>query len=100
MNAIATFPTAHAERHLASMCKHFVRKIPVTSAGQSGTLVFPFGRCDMVADEDNLTLIASSADKAQLDQVVNIVSSHIERFAFRENPDLTWRLAVEPQEKT
>lgn len=45
----------------------------------------------MVADEWQLTLIAYSDDKRDLERVISIVSRHLERFAFRENPTLVWR---------
>jgi hypothetical protein len=95
LNAIATFPTENASRHLASLCKHFTYRIPTSCTPRSGTLEFGIGRCDMIADAEGLTLIASSSDQAQLDQVVEIISRHLERFAFRENPDLTWRPIAE-----
>lgn len=99
MNAIATFPTDHAARHLAAMCKHFAHRVPATFDDRSGTVEFPFGRCDMLADAESLTLTASSTDKAQLDQVVDVITRHLERFAFRENPDLAWRPVGDPHPK-
>lgn len=91
MDAIATFPTAHAARHLTAMCKHFARKVPATFDERSGFVAFPFGRCDMTADAESLRLVATAADKRQLDEVVEVITRHLERFAFRENPNLTWQ---------
>ena len=82
------------------MCKHFMRMVPATCDDRSGQVEFPFGRCDMKAASNSMTLIATSTDKAQLDRVIDIITRHLERFAFRENPDLTWHLIADPQPKT
>jgi uncharacterized protein len=100
LNAKATFPTEHATRHLASLCKHFAQKVPASCDDRSGKVEFPFGCCEMVADSQELTLTASSPDKAHLDQVTDIITRHLERFAFRENPDLTWCPVADLNPKT
>ncbi|MEM9582189.1 MAG: DUF2218 domain-containing protein [Pseudomonadota bacterium] len=50
----------------------------------------------MVADDHQLKLIASADDQPRLDQVIKVVTSHLERFAFRENPDLHWSNPAAP----
>lgn len=78
------------------MCTHFARKVPAICDDRSGQVAFPFGRCDMMADDACLTLTVSASDTVQLDQVIDIVTRHLERFAFRENPVLTWRPVADP----
>ena len=94
MQSVATFQTDQAKRHMTTLCKHFARKVPVTSKAQSGHVAFPFGQCDLTADRTGLTLVASAQDPHHLRQVIEIVTSHLERFAFRENPVLDWALRV------
>lgn len=93
MNATATFQTEQAVRHLATLCNHFARKVPVTTDAQKGHVAFPFGQCDLSAHSDSLELIATASDQKQLEQLVEIVTRHLERFAFRENPQLIWEFA-------
>ena len=50
----------------------------------------PFGRCELHADTTGLGLTVTAADRPMLDKTINVISSHLDRFAFRENPDLTW----------
>ena len=91
MNSITSFETDGAARYLATLCAHFGRKVEAECAINKGWVQFPFGRCEMMADDKKLELIASAADQIGLDKVVQIVTSHLERFAFRENPTLLWR---------
>jgi uncharacterized protein len=39
---------------------------------------------------EGLSLTGIAQDMAQLDKTINVISSHLERFAFRENPTLDW----------
>jgi hypothetical protein len=91
VNSITFFETDGAARHLAALCAHFGRKVEAECAINKGWVQFPFGRCEMSADDQKLELFASAADPIRLDKVVQIVTSHLERFAFRENPTLLWR---------
>lgn len=92
MKTFASFETENASRHLAALCTHFGRKVDAACDAEKGWVQFPFGRCDMAAGITRLDLIASALDQARLDLVVRIVTSHLERFAFRENPTLNWQL--------
>ncbi|MEO0382491.1 MAG: DUF2218 domain-containing protein [Pseudomonadota bacterium] len=91
MKTFARFETDRASRYLASLCHHFGRKVDAACDANSGWVQFPFGRCEMVADESQLDLMAAAETDAHLDQVVQIVTNHLERFAFRENPTLDWQ---------
>ncbi|WP_323766973.1 DUF2218 domain-containing protein [Marinovum sp.] len=90
MNATTHFTTDHAERYLGTLCKHFGHKVPVTHAGRSGEITLPFGACALTAEDTGLTMTAQAPDQAQLDRAVQVITSHLERFAFRENPELDW----------
>jgi hypothetical protein len=91
MNTSTTFDTESASRHLKSLCNHFGRKVDAECNATAGWVQFRIGRCDMTADENKLALTVSAEDQKNLDQVVQIVTSHLERFAFRENPVLAWQ---------
>lgn len=90
MKASTFFTTDHAERYLGTLCKHFGHKVPVTREPGSGRIELPFGQCDLRADETGLSLTAQASDRPQLDRTIQVISSHLDRFAFRENPELTW----------
>ena len=93
MHATARFTTDQAERYLVSLCTHFARKVPVTQEPQTGRVEFPFGHCAFHANAHALTMEASAPDASALHDVTEIITRHLERFAFRENPILTWHTA-------
>jgi hypothetical protein len=93
MNASTFFKTENAQRYLGTLCKHFGHKVPVTHEPGSGRIELPFGQCDLSADETGLSLTVMAGDRPQLDRTMQVISSHLDRFAFRENPELTWTTA-------
>ncbi|UOA33857.1 hypothetical protein DSM110093_03692 (plasmid) [Sulfitobacter sp. DSM 110093] len=94
MNASTFFTTPNAERYLGTLCKHFGHKIPVTHKPGSGRIEFPFGHCDLRADEAGLHMTVEAPDKTKLDKAAEVISSHLDRFAFRENPQLDWQVSA------
>ncbi|MGB5450098.1 MAG: DUF2218 domain-containing protein [Woeseiaceae bacterium] len=90
MNARTTFETEHAQRYLGTLCKHFGHKVPVELDGQRGRIELPFGQCDLAASDDALDMTVSAETKADLDKTAQVIASHLERFAFRENPQIEW----------
>lgn len=91
MNSTASFETDRASRYLKALCHHFGRKVEATCDDTSGWVKFPFGRCELKAADQKLVLSASADDQRHLTQVTNIITSHLERFAFREDPKLEWK---------
>ncbi len=90
MNTTSSFETDRASRYLKALCHHFGRKVDAKCDDTAGWVQFPFGRCEMSAGDQRLELTATADDERQLSQVVKIVTSHLERFAFREDPKLEW----------
>lgn len=90
---LATFETEYSARHLETLCRHFGKKVQAECSADAGWVQFPFGRCEMTADQNRLNLHACASTQSQLDEVVTVVTSHLERFAFRENPILEWHRA-------
>lgn len=93
MKAFAVLKTDQAPHHLNAMCHHFGCNVEATCNKRDAQIVFAFGRCDLTASKDRLELCAEADDQGCLDQVVEVMSRHVERFAFRENPNLEWRPA-------
>lgn len=94
MEATTHFNTEHAERYLGTLCKHFGHKVPVTHTRNQGAIKLPFGTCTLSASDSGLTLHVTADDRAKLEQTVQVITSHLERFAFREDPDLSWAFAA------
>lgn len=90
MQAVAIFKTEQAYRYLNAMCLHFGRKVEANCNTHDAQIVFPFGECNLAADTAQLHMTAQASDQSQLNEVVETVTRHLERFAFRENPQLDW----------
>lgn len=93
--------TAHVsttvpQRYLTQLCKHFQHKLPVTQGEGRGRIEFPGGRCelDAAAEAETLTLSIVAGDEAGLTRLEDVVARHLERFAFREKPEIRWTRAV------
>lgn len=100
MQATAIFQTQHAPRHLARLCEHFSTKVDATFSDTLGHVAFPFGTCELTAEETQLTLLVSADDAVQLSQVMDVTTRHLERFAFRENPQIEWDVAIAAPDAT
>lgn len=90
MKAQTTFRTDKAKRYLGTLCKHFGHKVPVQLDGDRGQIELPFGQCNLAASDDALQIDVSAETKPDLDKVAQVIASHLERFAFRENPEFEW----------
>lgn len=90
MNTQTTFKTEHAQRYLGTLCKHFGHKVPVQLDGKHGRIELPFGQCELAANDDALHMTVCAETKADLDKTAQVIGSHLERFAFRENPQIEW----------
>lgn len=100
MYASTIFQTEHATRHLTALCGHFAKKVTAEFTDQVGHVVFAFGACDLTADNAGLGLTAHADDPAQLTLLIDVLTRHLERFAFRENPSLEWDIYTESTQPT
>lgn len=80
-----------ASRYLGQLCKHFGHKVPAAVEGDHGWIAFDFGRCHLAASEDELSLHNSAATADGLARLEQVIASHLERFAFREQLAITWQ---------
>jgi uncharacterized protein len=88
--ATAGISTAKASGYLQQICKHFSHKIEVEFDTYKGKIAFPFGHAQLAAAQDALTLNAFAGNKDDLEKLKQVLSSHLERFAFRESLEITW----------
>ncbi|SNT31119.1 DUF2218 domain-containing protein [Tropicimonas sediminicola] len=92
MIATTTFSTTNASRYLGTLCKHFGHKVPVEFDALQGRIDLPFGQCRLKAGDTALDLTVTAEDRPALDRLTEVIGSHLERFAFRENPQLDWQI--------
>ncbi|WP_298091943.1 DUF2218 domain-containing protein [uncultured Sphingomonas sp.] len=91
--SIARVPTHSASRYLQQLAKHWSHKMTVTFTAEEGTIDFPNGsRLEMRADSETLDVVLSVPEGEDRDRMREVVSSHLDRFAFREAPlTFDWR---------
>lgn len=66
---------------------------PVTYKTGSGLIEIPFGQCTLKADATGLSLSATASYRPKLDKTIEVITSHLDRFAFRESPELSWTIS-------
>lgn len=93
MDMQASLKTERGSSYLQTLCKHFGRKTTVRFDTKHGVIELPFGKCDLHADAAQLDLSVSADTQEDLERTAHVITSHLERYAFRENPDLVWRPA-------
>ena len=91
MHGHAHVATQAASRYLQQLCKHFGHKVDVTFDERAGTVLFSIGTCRLAATEDGLVISLDAADADRLQQLRDVVESHLLRFAFRESLIVAWR---------
>jgi hypothetical protein len=90
LSSHADVHTEMASRYLQQLCKHFGHKIPAEFTPEEGTIRFPFGTCALKATGDVLALDVSAATAEDLERMRGVIGSHLERFAFRDTPTISW----------
>lgn len=83
---IARVPTANGSRYLQQLCKHWSHRLDVTFDPNHGEIKFEQARCLMDAEAEVLVVTLTVDDAREADRMQGVVSSHLDRFAFREAP--------------
>ena len=86
----ARVATALAQRYMTQLCKHFEHKLSVSYDQEKGRIEFQSGVCTLAAAPGLLVLRADAADEEHLGRLEQVVVRHLERFAFRNPPEIRW----------
>ncbi|MFT3937653.1 DUF2218 domain-containing protein [Rhodopseudomonas sp.] len=86
----ASVPTAHASRYLQQLCKHWAHKFETEFDSTRGRISLPLGEARLTATPDALVIDLTATDAANMTTFQQVVISHIERFAFREQLRFVW----------
>jgi len=82
----ALVPTEHASKYLQQLCKHWSHRLEVTFDATQGTVKFPEAVATMSAREGGLDVLVEAEASETVERLKGVVSSHLDRFAFREAP--------------
>jgi hypothetical protein len=80
-----------ASRYLVQLCKHFSHKVSAEYDDARGKVEFQPGSCVMHAAGNRLTLRCEASNDADLRTVMDVVASHLARFAWQEELAVVWR---------
>ena len=90
MTAHAQIETPKSSRYLQALCGHFSRKTAADYDAHRGKVTFDFGHCDLQAEPDTLVLRAEADSEADLERVKQVIGSHLERFAAKDDLKVQW----------
>jgi hypothetical protein len=82
----AQVPTPNGARYLQQLCKHWSHKLDVQLTENEGIVRFSNAVATMRADNVGLTVTVEAEDGETLERTKGVVTSHLDRFAFREAP--------------
>jgi len=92
--AIAVVPTDSGWKYLQQLCKHWAHKLEVELTDQKGVVKFDEATAVMTSEEHALTVEIEAQSDEVLERMKGVVSSHLDRFAFREAPlPFDWKSA-------
>ncbi|MES1198902.1 MAG: DUF2218 domain-containing protein [Pseudomonadota bacterium] len=96
MTAVETYiPTAHGSRYLQQLCKHWSHRLDVSFTPVKAFVPFAADSvCMLNADDGGLGVRIEAPDVSAASRLSEVVFTHVERFAFRENLERPiWRQA-------
>ena len=91
MNAKVT--TEESGRLINRLCKHFSHKIKAEWTESEGLLTFSIGQCQLSDRDDHLFLACSATSESELQELGEVVASHLIRFAGAEVNEVQWQTA-------
>jgi uncharacterized protein len=79
-------PIANAAKYLQQLCKHWSHRLEVEFSDRKGVVTFPGAVVNLEAEADALQVTIEGKDSEEVERMKGVVSSHLDRFAFREAP--------------
>jgi len=87
--------TDHASRYLQQLCKHWSHRFSVEFDAAVGKVPFSAETfLDLAAEPGTLVMTLTVEKPEDLERMQNVVADHLERFAFREELDVSWTAPV------
>ena len=91
LTATATVPTATPERYAKQLASHLGRRCEIREEPEGIRIVLAdTGDCLLVSRDEALHLSATARGPEELDRVMHVVGSHLERFGQRNELQVSW----------
>jgi uncharacterized protein len=92
--ATAIVPTENGWKYIQQLCKHWSHKLTVELSDNKGVVTFDHATAVMTYDAASITVAIEASSEEMLERLKGVVSSHLDRFAFREAPrPFAWQAA-------
>ncbi|ARU54634.1 2,4-dihydroxyhept-2-ene-1,7-dioic acid aldolase [Oleiphilus messinensis] len=88
--SLAFVATSLPAKYINRMCRHFSHKVDAEWGDDRGVIVFSIGKCLLEVDEGGLRVQCDAPDDEQLEELMEVVKSHFDRFAAQDGLELTW----------
>lgn len=82
----AIVPTENGWKYIQQLCKHWSHKLTTELSDNKGVVTFENATAVMICDANAITVTIESEAQDVLERLKGVVSSHLDRFAFREAP--------------
>ena len=91
LTASATVPTATPERYAKQLASHLGRRCEIREETDGIRIVLAdTGDCLLTSRDGALDLSATAQGPEELDRVMHVVGSHLERFGQRNELQVSW----------
>lgn len=91
MQVSGTVKTALGSIYINKLCKHFTHRVTAEWDQFKGTIHFDIGQCVITASQHTLTFICKAESKDELNTILEVVKSHFDRFAIKDQLELNWQ---------
>lgn len=87
----ATVTTTDPGRLINRLCKHFNHKVEAHWTRETGHVIFAINECRLEPTPATLVLTCQSPSKPELDELSQVVGSHLVRFAGGKVETVQWQ---------
>jgi uncharacterized protein len=84
--------TERASIYLQQLCKHWSHKLTVSFTPENGKIAFSDDtHVELIAHNNVLEMALHTPNGKRQETLEKVVADHLARFAFRENPSISWQ---------
>ncbi len=92
LSSTARVSVSPALRYLKQLAKHFAHKVEVETGDNEATVRLSYGYFELRTDGEDILVMQTFADTEEhRKRLEHVAASHLERFAFRDPPQISWR---------
>lgn len=91
LTSVARVVVSPASRYLQQLAQHFAHKVDVEQTKTAAKVILSYGHFELSTDGDDTLIMRTFADTDEhRKRLEHVAASHLERFAFRDPPEIAW----------